>query len=173
MIIIKKTGFPLMKHVHNAPYARYLRFSMEHQYHASLKNQLLIQKLQLIQTEAETPRVSSKSRSRYIPSYNITIKDLQTCGETIEEAWYRAFHVMIACETQIRALSMGIENLILSSEEASNQVQKTVKTGGGGVSTGDTAWAIGELEWSALMNVLDTAGYHTGYAYRGPFLRNV
>ncbi|CAF3921862.1 unnamed protein product [Rotaria magnacalcarata] len=95
------------------------------------------------------------------------------CGETIEEAWYRAFHVMIACETQIRALSMGIGNLILSSEEASNQVQKTVKTGGGGVSTGDTAWAIGELEWSALMNVLDTAGYHTGYAYRGPFLRNV
>lgn len=99
------------------------------------------------------------------------------CGETIEEAWYRAFHVIIACETQIRALSMGIGNLILSSTEASNQVkmllylfisasiniafvfqvQKTVKTGGGGVSTGKTTWNIGELEWSALMNVLDTA----------------
>jgi hypothetical protein len=37
------------------------------------------------------------------------------------------------------------------------QVQKTVKTGGGGVSTGDTKWAVGELEWAALMNILDTA----------------
>lgn len=37
------------------------------------------------------------------------------------------------------------------------QVQKTVKTGGGGVSTGDTKWAIGELEWSALMSTLDAA----------------
>ena len=60
MIIIKKTGFPLMKHAHNAPSARYLRFSMKDQYHASLKNQLLRQKLQLTQTEAETPRVSGR-----------------------------------------------------------------------------------------------------------------
>jgi hypothetical protein len=34
-------------------------------------------------------------------------------------------------------------------------VQKTVKVGGGGVSTGETMWAVGELEWSALMNTLD------------------
>ncbi len=37
------------------------------------------------------------------------------------------------------------------------QVQNTVKTGGGGVSTCDTKWAVGELEWSALMNMLDAA----------------
>ena len=60
MIIIKKTGFPLMKHAHNALSARYLRFSMKDQYHASLKNQLLRQKLQLTQTEAKTPRVSAE-----------------------------------------------------------------------------------------------------------------
>ena len=48
-----------MKHAHNAPSARYLRFLMKDQYHASLKNQLLRQKLQLTQTEAETPRVSA------------------------------------------------------------------------------------------------------------------
>ena len=36
-----------------------------------------------------------------------------------------------------------------------SQVEKTVKAGGGGVSTSEIKWAIGELEWSALMNVLD------------------
>ncbi len=37
------------------------------------------------------------------------------------------------------------------------QVQKTVKIGGGGVSTDAMKWAIGELEWSALMSMLDTS----------------
>ena len=71
---------------------------MKDQYHASLKNQLLRQKLQLTQTEAETPRVSaisaeitdtettetettetlgprvsSKSRSRYTPTWNVVL----------------------------------------------------------------------------------------------------
>ncbi len=45
------------------------------------------------------------------------------CGETIEEAWHYAFHVILACETQLRALSIGIDNLILSSEDASKQVR--------------------------------------------------
>jgi hypothetical protein len=32
-----------------------------------------------------------------------------------------------------------------------------VSNGGGGVNTSDVKWAIGELEWSTLMIVLDRA----------------
>jgi ribulose-5-phosphate 4-epimerase/fuculose-1-phosphate aldolase len=45
------------------------------------------------------------------------------CGETIEEVWSYAFHLALACETQLRALSLGIDNLILSPEDASEQVR--------------------------------------------------
>ncbi len=45
------------------------------------------------------------------------------CGETIEEAWHYAFHLLLACETQLRALSVGIDNLILKPEDASKQVK--------------------------------------------------
>jgi hypothetical protein len=57
------------------------------------------------------------------------------------------------------------------------------------VNTTDVKWAVGELEWSTLMIVLDKAvrstfcflqkqmfrffvqGYHTGYIYREPLIR--
>lgn len=39
------------------------------------------------------------------------------CGETIEEAFYAAYHIVQACETQLKLLPVGIENLNLLSEE--------------------------------------------------------
>jgi adducin len=39
-------------------------------------------------------------------------------GETIEEAFSRAYHTVLACETQSRMMTVGVENLILISEEA-------------------------------------------------------
>ena len=39
-------------------------------------------------------------------------------GESIEEAFSRAYHTVLACETQMRMMSAGIDNLILISEEA-------------------------------------------------------
>ncbi len=57
------------------------------------------------------------------------------------------------------------------------------------MNTSDVKWAVGELEWSTLMIVLDKAvsskfllpeksiflfflqGYHTGYIYREPLIR--
>lgn len=47
---------------------------------------------------------------------------LIVCGETIEEAYYLLTNLMRACETQARLLALGgIENLVLMSEDASNQ----------------------------------------------------
>lgn len=39
------------------------------------------------------------------------------CGESVEEAFYTAFNVVQACESQLKLLPLGIENLVLISEE--------------------------------------------------------
>lgn len=40
------------------------------------------------------------------------------CGETIEEAFFSAQHMVKACETQLKLLPVGIDNLILIPEES-------------------------------------------------------
>jgi adducin len=45
------------------------------------------------------------------------------CGETIEEAWKYAYNVINACEVQVRAAPLGIDQLYLPS----NEQQKRVK----------------------------------------------
>lgn len=37
------------------------------------------------------------------------------CGSTVEDAWHKTFHLILACEAQLRAVSMGINNLHISS----------------------------------------------------------
>lgn len=39
-------------------------------------------------------------------------------GSTVEEAFTRVYHTVLACESQVRMMSAGLENLILISEEA-------------------------------------------------------
>ena len=40
------------------------------------------------------------------------------CGETIEEAFFAACHIVQACETQLKLLPVGLENLVLIPEES-------------------------------------------------------
>lgn len=39
------------------------------------------------------------------------------CGETIEEAFYEAQHIVKACEAQLNLLPIGLDNLVLIPEE--------------------------------------------------------
>lgn len=39
------------------------------------------------------------------------------CGETIEEAFFAAYHIIQACEAQLKLLPLGLDNLILIPEE--------------------------------------------------------
>ena len=39
-------------------------------------------------------------------------------GSTVEEAFTRIFHLVLACESQVRMMSVGLDNLIIISEEA-------------------------------------------------------
>ncbi|XP_037887202.1 protein hu-li tai shao isoform X1 [Glossina fuscipes] len=40
------------------------------------------------------------------------------CGETIEEAFFAACHIVQACETQLKLLPIGLDNLVLIPEES-------------------------------------------------------
>lgn len=40
------------------------------------------------------------------------------CGETIEEAFFAAYHIVQACETQLKLLPVGLDNLVLIPEES-------------------------------------------------------
>lgn len=48
-------------------------------------------------------------------------------GETIEEAFARACNVVLACETQIRMMPVGLDNLVLVSDEAKKRSLEVAK----------------------------------------------
>lgn len=94
-------------------------------------------------------------------------------GDTVEEAFYKIFHLQAACEVQVSALSCagGAENLIMLEREKHRPHD-----------VGSVRWAgstfgpmqksrLGEHEFEALMRMLDNLGYRTGYAYRYPFVQ--
>nr|XP_033806174.1 beta-adducin isoform X2 [Geotrypetes seraphini] len=94
-------------------------------------------------------------------------------GDTVEEAFYKIFHLQSACEIQVAALSCagGVDNLILLDREKSRPHE-----------VGSVRWAgstfgpmqksrLGDHEFEALMRMLDNLGYRTGYTYRYPFVQ--
>ncbi|XP_065785555.1 beta-adducin isoform X2 [Muntiacus reevesi] len=94
-------------------------------------------------------------------------------GDTVEEAFYKIFHLQAACEIQVSALSSagGVENLILLEQEKHRPHE-----------VGSVQWAgstfgpmqksrLGEHEFEALMRMLDNLGYRTGYPYRYPVVQ--
>ncbi|XP_077661780.1 beta-adducin isoform X3 [Eretmochelys imbricata] len=96
-----------------------------------------------------------------------------TLGDTVEEAFYKTFHLQAACEIQVSALSSagGVENLIVLEREKYRPHD-----------VGSVRWAgstfgpmqksrLGEHEFEALMRMLDNLGYRTGYKYRHPFVQ--
>jgi len=93
------------------------------------------------------------------------------CGETIEEAFHFVFNVMAACETQIKAMPAGLDNLLMPSEEAREQAFKIGNQGGGGVHSSGRKWRTGELEFESLMRTLDNSGYRTGHVYKLPLIK--
>jgi len=105
------------------------------------------------------------------------------CGETIEEAFYYAYHLVLAADAQLKMVPLGVDNLITIPEETRQKVWADGQRGGGGVNSkteggpdgsGDKkkrVWATGEMEFEALMRNLDNAGYRTGYVYKQPLVK--
>ncbi|EGT60263.1 hypothetical protein CAEBREN_31563 [Caenorhabditis brenneri] len=93
------------------------------------------------------------------------------CGESIEHALSLTYHLIIACETQIKTVPGGnTDNVHFPAQSAIKQVYKVASNGGGGVNrqnghVNSTQWRKGELEWQAYMRQLDAQGYVTGHVY--------
>jgi len=93
------------------------------------------------------------------------------CGRSIEEAWLNGYHTVLAADTQIKMMPMGLDNLVLIDEETRRKVYEVGQKGGGGVNTSKKEWGVGELEFEALMRMLDNSGYRTGHTYVDPLVR--
>ncbi|XP_057370435.1 protein hu-li tai shao-like isoform X1 [Daphnia carinata] len=113
-------------------------------------------------------------------------------GETIEEAFSRACNTVLACEAQIRMMPVGLDNLIMISDEAKRRSQEVAKRANefaragrnnvqlAGVEgeqpeqeevkekprTREVKWRQGDMEFEAYMRMLDNSGYRSGYPYR-------
>jgi adducin len=59
----------------------------------------------------------STAKILILPNYGML-----ACGTTVEDAWHKTFHIILACEAQLRAVSMGVDNLILTSDHSAKQV---------------------------------------------------
>merc|ERR1712226_891527 len=102
------------------------------------------------------------------------------CGETIEEAFYYAYHLVLACDTQLKMAPMGLDNLITIDEPTRRKVFERSQRGGGGVNSkseggaegSKKVWGVGEMEFEALMRMLDNAGYRSGYVFKIPLVKD-
>ncbi|KAG9508567.1 Protein hu-li tai shao, partial [Fragariocoptes setiger] len=105
-----------------------------------------------------------------------------TCGINIEEALFYLHNVIKACETQVKLLPVGLENLTLMSKDAIESTRDTVKNSAVQGKDGDASELKGsdnrqhvrnikELEFEAQMRKLDNAGFRTGYVYKQPLIR--
>lgn len=93
------------------------------------------------------------------------------CGKTIEDTFMLLNKVMTACESQVKAVSIGLDNLNIISDEAYNQVQNIMQTGCKEINKtedGKQRMTLSEYYFEAYMRWLDSQGYRTGYAYHMP-----
>lgn len=86
-------------------------------------------------------------------------------GETVEETFHIANNLMIAIETQMSLIPVGLNNIHFPSNETLQVTNNTERELPPGVNAANK-WCYGEVEFEALMRQLDNAGYCTGYVYR-------
>merc|ERR1719195_1436831 len=83
------------------------------------------------------------------------------CGKSIEEAWMNAYHTVLAADTQIKMMPLGLDNLVLIDEETRRKAYEVGSKGGGGVNSAKKEWGVGELEFEALRALLAQMGKAT------------
>merc|ERR1712038_504641 len=106
------------------------------------------------------------------------------CGESIEEAFYYAYHLVLACDTQLKMVPLGIDNLVMIDEPTRRKVFERGQMGGGGVDSltqggpdgsndkkKNKKWGVGEIEFEAMMRMMDNASYRSGYVYKQPLVK--
>ncbi|KAK0168732.1 hypothetical protein PV327_002503 [Microctonus hyperodae] len=112
----------------------------------------------------------------------LTNRGALCCGETVEEAFYNVYNTVLACETQLKLMPMGLENLNLLSDETKKAIFEASRKPPVPMVSAITEppalaekmekrWKIGRTEFEALMRMLDNAGFRTGYIYTQPLIK--
>merc|ERR1712001_411642 len=84
------------------------------------------------------------------------------------------YHLVLACDAQLKMAPLGLDNLIIIDEPTRSKVFALGQQGGGGVDSktkGKKIWGVGEMEFEAMMRMLDNAGYRSGYVYKQPLVK--
>lgn len=110
------------------------------------------------------------------PTYKVLVlrnHGVVALGESVEEAFYKIFHLEAACEIQVSAVPCagGPENLILLDREKYRPHEVGTVGWAGSMFGPMQKSRLGEHEFEALMRMLDNLGYRTGYTYRHPFVQ--
>lgn len=103
------------------------------------------------------------------------------CGETIEEAFFNARNTVLASESQLKLMPVGLDNLILLPDETRKKFYDAARKAPESTPRPDQPtilegkverkWRVGGVEFEALMRMLDNAGFRTGYIYRHPLVK--
>jgi len=93
-------------------------------------------------------------------------------GESIDEAFLLAHNAMTAIETQLQALPIGVDRLVLPSEENRRKAYELANQQSQPEDGGRRKWRKGELEFEGYMRHLDNAGYRTGHVYHEPLSKS-
>jgi adducin len=80
-----------------------------------------------------------------------------TLGNTPDEALFYLNNLVNACEFQIDALALGLDNVIVPDINTVQNIDANCS---------QLDWARGELEWEAEMRKLDMLGCRTGQIYK-------
>lgn len=103
------------------------------------------------------------------------------CGETIEEAFFGAQHIVKACEAQLKLMPVGLDNLVMIPEETRKAIYDASRKPPESAQQPDNKdrpahqgpkWRVGGAEFEALMRMMDNAGFRTGYIYRNPLVKH-
>lgn len=103
------------------------------------------------------------------------------CGETIEEAFFNARNTVLASESQLKLMPVGMDNLLLLTDEARKKIYDAAHKAPESTPRPDQPsvlenkverkWRVGGTDFEALMRMLDNAGFRTGYIYRHPLVK--
>ncbi|XP_030759320.1 protein hu-li tai shao isoform X2 [Sitophilus oryzae] len=103
------------------------------------------------------------------------------CGDTIEEAFFNAKNTVLASESQLKLLPVGLDNLVLLNDEARKKIYDAAHRAPESTPRPDQPslleakverkWRVGGIEFEALMRMMDNAGFRTGYIYRHPLVK--
>nr|CAI5857734.1 unnamed protein product [Callosobruchus analis] len=104
------------------------------------------------------------------------------CGATVEEAFFNARNAVLASETQLKLLPIGLDNVVVIDDEirkkmyeqAHNPPESTPRPDQPSIleSKVERKWRVGGVEFESLMRMLDNAGFRTGYIYRQPLIKH-